>query len=126
MNLDIGVDIVSVERIEQSIERYGEIFLKRIFTEKERAYCYLLKSRPTLRFASRYAGKEAVAKALGSGIGKHLSWQDIEILPEKQNKPRVTLSEKAYHFFNKPNIIISLSHEKEFAVAYALVQSRPA
>ena len=77
MIFGIGIDVVEVERVESSIAEFGERFVSRVFTEAERAYCESQK-RPAIHYAARFAAKEAVAKALGTGIGKELSWLDME------------------------------------------------
>ncbi|MEM8629505.1 MAG: holo-ACP synthase [Chlamydiota bacterium] len=117
----IGVDIIAVDRIRNTIGRYGEHFLRRVFTKRERAYANKHRD-PSLRLAVRFAAKEAVAKALGEGIGKHLGWHDIEILRSHQGGPRALLSQKAAAYFDDPRIHLSLSHEKQYAVAYAVVE----
>jgi holo-[acyl-carrier protein] synthase len=76
--LGIGVDLVEVARLEQSISRQGERFLRRVFTANEIAYCSAMKS-PGPNYAARFAAKEAVAKAFGTGLGAQLSFQDIEV-----------------------------------------------
>lgn len=116
----LGNDIIEIGRIQRSIERHGDRFLQRIFTPNEIAYCkkHSLSYR---HFAGRFAAKEAIAKALGSGIGKELSWLDIEILNDIKGKPLVQLSEKKTKHFNAHLILLSISHCKTFATAVAIV-----
>src|ERR671916_760313 len=76
--LGIGVDIVETQRIEHSLERFGERFLHRVFTAGEIAYCRSMKF-PARHFAARFAAKEAVSKAFGTGIGKAMGWRDIDV-----------------------------------------------
>ncbi len=116
----IGVDIVEIARIEGILSSKGSAFTKRIFTLEEIKYCLQSEKLAPSRFAARFAGKEAVAKALGVGIGKKLGWQDITISMNPQGKPEVKLSEKAGKAFGSPKILISLSHEKSYAVATAI------
>ena len=78
MILGIGVDLVEVERIDQSIERHGAHFLQRVFTEREIAYCSKMRT-PGPHYAARFAAKEAVSKAFGTGIGASVGWLDIEV-----------------------------------------------
>lgn len=113
----IGTDIIEVERIRQSIERHGQHFLNRIFTQAEQDYCYKFKD-PVLHFAGRFAAKEALAKALGTGFGAELSWHDIAILGN--GKPEVWLSEAAKKRFKDPHLLISISHTASHATAVAL------
>ncbi|CRX39517.1 holo-ACP synthase [Estrella lausannensis] len=127
MTLALGTDIIEIQRIRESIERRGEPFLRRILTPSEYDYCMRFNP-PYARIAGRFAGKEAIAKALGTGIGEEVSWLDIEILNEASGKPTVILSEKAQGLVDSitrnGHILISISHCKEFATATALLQTR--
>lgn len=116
----IGNDIVEIERIRQSIERHGSHFLDRLFTAREQDYCYKFKDSVP-HFAGRFAGKEAIAKALGTGFGAELSWHDIEILADAQGKPTVHLSEKARHRFHDPRLLVSISHSSAYATSVAIM-----
>ncbi|MCB1108215.1 MAG: holo-ACP synthase [Chlamydiia bacterium] len=109
----IGTDIIEIERIRQSIEKHGQHFLDRLFTAKEQADCKSHKN-PEIRFAGRFAAKEAIAKALGTGIGKELSWLDIEIINDAAGRPQATLT-------NKKTVHISISHCKSYATAVAML-----
>ena len=80
--LGIGVDMVEVERIQHSLDRFGERFMKRVFTEVEIAYCQSMKF-PARHFAARFAAKEAVSKAFGTGVGKAMGWRDIDVHRKK-------------------------------------------
>lgn len=115
----IGNDIIEIERIRRSINRNGESFIKRLFTEKEQEYCAQFKDS-SQNFAGRFAAKEAIAKALGIGFGRDLSFQDIEILGNDKGKPIVHFSEKATKYFQKPNILLSISHSDHYATAVAI------
>jgi holo-[acyl-carrier protein] synthase len=114
----IGNDIIEIDRIEKAIDRHN--FIDKIFTSNEKKYC-LKFSTPAPHFAARFAAKEAVAKALGCGIGSKLSWLDIEIINNDEGKPCVFLSEKANLNFQKPEILITLSHAKSYASAVAII-----
>ena len=114
----IGVDIVELDRIGRSIERFGERFLRRIYTERELAYC---RGRVS-SLAARWAAKEAVAKALGTGIGA-VGWQDIEVLNNERQRPIVILHGPAAELAAQLNITaleISLSHARDYAVAFVV------
>jgi holo-[acyl-carrier protein] synthase len=115
----IGNDIIEIDRIEKSIKSYGERFLNRIFTKKEIAYCKK-NAMEARHFAGRFAAKESIAKALGCGIGKLLSWKDLEILNDENGKPSVILNPKRAQYFNEPNLHISISHCKSYATAIAI------
>jgi holo-[acyl-carrier protein] synthase len=115
----LGTDIIEIERVRQSIERHGQHFLNRLFTQKEQDYCYKYKD-PVPHFAGRFAAKEAIAKALGTGFGADLNWHDIEVLGDEHGKPVVHLTESAKKRFNTPHLLISISHSASHATAVAL------
>jgi len=119
MSQGIGNDIVEVSRIRQSIERHGHHFLSRLFTQHEQDYCYEF-SDPAPHFAGHFSAKEAIAKALGTGFGSHLSWHDIEIHHDEHGKPLVTLAEAIQKKYKNPKILLSISHSTEYATAVAL------
>lgn len=115
----LGNDIIETRRISDAIETYGSKFLSRLFTEKEISYCMNFLDSP-LRFAGRFAAKEAISKALGVGFGQHLKWKDIEILNEASGKPTVRFSPQIINYFKNPHVIVSISHCKKFASAVAV------
>lgn len=111
----VGVDITEIERIQQAVDRWGQRFLRRIYTEAELDSC---RNR-VLDLAAKFAGKEAVMKALGTGRGG-VSWRDIEILPNRRRAPLVFLHGRARRRARKLGIkelAISLSHSRDYAVA---------
>jgi len=113
--LHIGVDIIEIDRIEKAITRWGESFLHRVYTEPE---LELYHKKPS-SLAARFAGKEAVIKALGTQA-KGISWQEIEILSDSNGKPFVRLYGKAQNQADSlglDNLAISLSHSREYAIA---------
>ena len=118
----IGIDVVEVERIAAAIERHGEPFLAKLFTAQERKYCEVQK-KPALHFAARFAAKEAVSKALGTGIGGQAGWLDLEITRDPSGAPKLVLSGNAADFATLNGITeiqISLTHAREYAVANAI------
>lgn len=120
-----GVDIVNIQRISQAIERGGNAFLQRIYTEKEIAEAQAKNQSQIFYYAGRWAAKEAFAKALGCGIGKNCSFSDIEILSLPTGAPYITLSGKAQSSFdliNGKNIFVSISHEHDYAVAMVTLE----
>ena len=122
MALATGVDIIEVSRIEEAIARHGDRFLERIFTPREIATC---SGRPE-RLAGRYAVKEAVSKALGTGIGD-FRWLDIEIVHDERGKPELRLYEAALALATELDLTewaISLSHTETHAIGFAVAQSR--
>lgn len=121
----IGIDVVEIERIEESIEKFGDKFLDRLFTPEERAYCDSQK-RPHVNYAARFAVKEAIAKSFGTGIGKELSWLDMTIIRAPSGEPSVVFCGAGKLFMEMNNIVqvkISLTHAKLYAAANALALS---
>ena len=122
MIFGIGIDVVEVERVESSMAEFGDRFASRVFTDAERAYCDSQK-RPSIHYAARFAAKEAVAKALGTGIGQDLSWLDMEIRRRESGEPEVFLSGDGAQFAKDNNlgqIKISLTHAQHYAAANAV------
>jgi holo-[acyl-carrier protein] synthase len=120
MLLGLGVDMVEVGRVKRARERWGERFLNRVFTSEERSYC-LRKAFPEQSFAARFAAKEAVLKAIGTGLSGGIGWKDVEIVNNKSGKPEVNLGEKITERIGGKKILISISHTKGFAIAYAIL-----
>jgi len=121
--LGIGMDIVETKRIADSLERFGDRFLTRVFCEGEIAYAKSMKA-PQLHLAARFAAKEAVSKAFGTGIGHTMGWRDIEIVREPTGQPRVVLHGKAEAHAKERGVQavhISLSHTAEYGAASAVV-----
>ena len=121
--LGIGIDVIEVERIEDAVEEFGDHFLKRIFTDGERAYCGR-QNRPEIHYAARWAAKEAVSKAFGTGIGPELGWTEIEVVRRDSGEPILVLSGKAKAFAERKairEVKISLTHAKHYAAANAVV-----
>jgi len=115
----LGNDILEIARIRRVIDTHGKKALSRLFTPKERLYC-LKRRDPVPHFAGKFCAKEAVVKALGCGLGKTASWQDIEILNNDAGEPEVFLSPALNTKFNHPKILISISHCKLYAMATAI------
>lgn len=124
----IGIDLVDVARIVAANKRHGPAFAARFLIESERRYCEA-QSNPAKHQAARFAAKEAVAKALGTGIGRDCSWHDIEIVRSgKTGAPSVVLTGAAAAFAARHRIgcvHVSISHTGEVAVAQALAEREP-
>src|SRR5918998_3162756 len=123
--LGIGVDIVETQRIEHSLERFGERFLHRVFTAGEIEYCQSMKY-PARHFAARFAAKEAASKAFGTGIGKAMGWRDIDVHRHGSGEPFVVLEGGAKELAASRNVAtvwISLSHTDQHAVATIVLES---
>ncbi len=124
MILGIGVDVVDVERIDQSIERHGGRFLDRVFSENEIAYCSKMRI-PGPHYAARFAAKEAVSKAFGTGIGAQLSFLEIEVCHGESGAPLIVLHGPAAEFAQARGvrkIHVSLSHTATCAVAQVVIE----
>ena len=122
--LGIGTDIVECLRIAQMIERHGELFITRVYTQHEIQYCHSRKLA-TPHFAGRWAAKEAVLKALGTGWRRGISWRDVEIHNEPGGRPTVRLRGGARDVVEQLGIsqmLISISHCRSHATAYALAE----
>ncbi|TLU87619.1 MAG: holo-[acyl-carrier-protein] synthase [Chlorobium sp.] len=116
----IGVDIVAVDRIRNSYERGGKKFLKKILTGSEIMLCSG-KADMIPRVAVRFAAKEALAKALGSGIAHGYNWHSVEILNDKKGKPFVKILDNTLAVMAE-SIKISLSYKKKYAVAFVVIE----
>lgn len=121
MILGIGCDLIEIERIADVIQRFGDSFVERLFTPAEIEYCTAI-AKPAMRFAGRFAAKEAIAKALSCGIGSNLSWLDMEILNDEFGKPFIILNSKIVVQFGVLRSHISISHSTTMAMAYALLE----
>lgn len=116
---DVGVDIVDIRRIRRSYEQYGEKFLHRVLTENEIGYCRKKKDMmPSV--AARFAVKEAVSKAIGSGISRGFSWKSVEVLNDEHGKPSVNVLDEALGISGE-SIRLSLSHSGDYAMAFVLL-----
>ncbi len=124
MILGIGIDIIEVERIRASHEKFGERFLKRILRPEEIAYCFS-HTQPAPFLAARFSAKEAISKAFGTGIGRQLGWQDVEVRRKESGQPYVVLHDNGQILFKKLNgsaIHLSLSHTNFYASAVAVLE----
>jgi holo-[acyl-carrier protein] synthase len=122
--IGIGTDIIECLRIAQMIERHGDLFINRVYTPYEIHYCQSRK-QATQHYAGRWAAKEAILKALGTGWRKGISWRDIEIRNEPGGRPVVALRGGARDVVEQLGIaqmLISISHCRSHATAYALAQ----
>jgi len=120
--LGLGIDLVEVARIEQSIARHGERFLHRVFTDAEIAYCGGMKASGPF-YAARFAAKEAVSKALGTGMGAACGWLDIEVRRKATGAPFVVLHGTAAETARRlgiDHVLLSLSHTDHSAIAQAI------
>jgi holo-[acyl-carrier protein] synthase len=117
--LGLGSDIVEIGRIAAAYQAHGRRFLRRLFTEEECAYCFAHVA-PFPHLAARFCAKEAVSKALGTGFGRLLAWEEIEIARTSSGKPEVHLSPSARERFGSPLLLLTMSHCRDYAMATAL------
>jgi len=122
--IGIGTDIIECLRIAQMIERHGELFIRRVYTEHEIAYCSTKKAS-TQHYAGRWAAKEAVLKVLGTGWKRGISWRDIEVRNRPSGAPTITLYAGAREVAEQLEIQkmhISISHCRSHATAYSVAE----
>ena len=122
--LGIGVDLVECVRIERSLERFGEKFLHRVFTDGEIEYSMSMKF-PARHLAARFAAKEAVSKAFGSGIGKAMGWRNIDVRKKPSGEPFLVFSGPAHELAAKRGVrsaLITLSHTEHHAMASVVLE----
>jgi holo-[acyl-carrier protein] synthase len=124
--LGIGVDLVECARIQHSLDRFGEKFLHRVFTEGEIKYSMSMKF-PARHLAARFAGKEAVAKAFGTGIGKAMGWRNIDIRKKSSGEPFLVFTGPAQDLAANRGVtsaLITLSHTDHHAVACVVLEAK--
>lgn len=120
----IGIDIVEVERVREAVEKWGDKFLKRVFTEREISYCYT-RHNPYPSLAVRLAAKEALIKALGADT--RFSFTDIEVENTESGRPLLLFSERLHVHLKKNDIVsahVTLSHEKRYGIASVILERR--
>ncbi|MEZ5301289.1 MAG: holo-ACP synthase [Verrucomicrobiales bacterium] len=118
----IGIDIIEIRRVQDALAKGGARLLEKTFTAGEIAYCGPMRFAPR-HFAARFAAKEAVAKAFGTGIGEHANWTDIEVVRLDSGAPAIVLGGAAAAFATRRGITevkISLTHSDDYAAAYAV------
>ena len=126
MILGVGIDIIEVARIASSYEKFGERFVNRILHADEIAYC-LSHKNPAPFLAVRFAAKEAISKAFGTGICAQLGWQDMEIRRKESGEPFVVLHGKGAELFaarGAQRLLVSLTHTEHYAAATAILEGK--
>ena len=124
MKISCGTDIIEIYRIKESIEKLGEAFLKRVFTEDEIKYCESKKKQKYQHYAARFAAKEAAFKALSWKIDDKysISWKDFEVENNKEERPELKII--GIDLNDVEDIDVSISHCKDYAVANVIILSR--
>jgi holo-[acyl-carrier protein] synthase len=126
--IGIGVDLIECARIRHSIDRFGDRFLHRVFTDGEIEYSMSMKF-PERHLSARFAGKEAVAKAFGTGIGKAMSWRNIDIQKKESGEPFLVFYGPAQELAAKRGVtsaLITLSHTEHHAMASVVLEGATA
>ena len=126
MILGTGIDLIEVERIRASHAKFGDRFAKRILRPAEIEYC-LLHRDPAPHLAARFAAKEAISKAFGTGIGAELGWQDMEVRRKETGEPYVVLHDGGLRLLETRGghlVHLSLTHTQHYAAAVAVLESR--
>jgi holo-[acyl-carrier protein] synthase len=124
MILGVGIDIIEVARIAASLEKFGHRFGERILLKEEVDYC-LGHSAPAPFVAARFAAKEAISKAFGTGIGSQLAWRDMEIAHKETGEPYVILHGKGKTLFESrsaKSLLVSISHTQQYAAVVAILE----
>lgn len=122
--IGIGIDIVKISRMKGSLKKYGDNFARRILHDNE-LQIFQQRKVPEYYLAKRFAAKEALAKALGTGIAKGISFTDIEVINDQNGKPELVLHGATLDIASQlgvENLLISLSDEKKYAIAYVIVE----
>ena len=120
----MGVDIAEVQRIREAIERHGEGFLKRVYTDRERAYCERFKNKYE-RYAGRFAAKEAAMKALGTGWRRGVKWVDLEVVREMSGRPTLAIAGEAAKIAQQigvKSVALSITHTEHQALAQVIFE----
>ncbi len=120
--ISIGTDIIEVDRIQLMIQKHGDTFFDRVFTDEEVRYCNA-RALASQHFAGRWAAKEAVLKVLGTGWAKGIKWTEMEVQNLASGKPIMQLSGKAAEVAQEigvARVLISISHTRQHAIAYAI------
>lgn len=126
MIVGVGTDMIEIARIEESIERFGERFLERVYAPGEIAYCRSKIKTSGESFAARFAAKEAAAKALGTGISRGVSWREFEVTRQPGRRPELVLHGRAAEIASALGITrlsLSLSHSRELAIAVVVAEN---
>ena len=126
--IGVGTDIADCAQMRTKIDRSGEPFLERVFTAAEIAYCRSYPADPVARFCGRWAAKEAVLKALGTGWSGGIAWTDVEIVNEASGRPRVRLAGGAAEHARRLGVEqwqVSLSHTRCYATGFAIALGHP-
>ena len=121
-----GIDIVDISRFERFVRENNQPLFRRLFTEREQAYC-IARKRSAQHYALRFAAKEAFVKALGTGLGDGIAWRDMEVVNDPSGKPDLILTGRAAEIFREHGLVrsfLSLSHDGNYAIASVILEGR--
>jgi len=124
MIVGIGIDLVAVDRLKRVTEKFGDRFLTRVFTEQEIQYCHS-RFRSFQHYAVRFAAKEAFLKAIGTGLAKGISWQEMEIVNNSEGKPCLVAHGKCKEILQELTVdqtLVSLSHTADHGIAIVILE----
>jgi holo-[acyl-carrier protein] synthase len=121
--LGIGVDVVDVQRMKDVLEKQGNVFLDKVFSDMEVTYCKTRK-KPYIHFGARFAAKEAVAKAMRTGWSGAFHWRDIEVVNDQSGAPHILLSRDVAKALDQCSVHLSLSHTDNTIVAFVVLESK--
>ena len=117
----VGIDVIEIRRMEQSLARFGTRFRRRVFTEEECRYCDG-RAEPPVHFAARFAAKEAMMKALGTGWGNGVDWKQIQVISHSGRPPLLAVSGRAADLCGSMRIHLSLTHSRLIAAAVVVLE----
>ena len=117
----IGIDLIEVSRIKQTIARFGERFRNRIFSTREQNFCES-QNEKYLSYATRFAAKEAFSKALGTGLRGKISWRDIVVIDNEKSRPELEINGRAKKLLNERKTFLSITHTENYASAIVIIE----
>ena len=119
--ISIGVDLCDIPRLEKLIAEHGERFLKKVYTTAEIAYCSQ-KVNGVLNYAGRFAAKEALLKALGTGLRGEMNWKDVEVLNDALGRPYFKFYGQIAEYLGERKVLLSLAHTDDNALAFVVIE----
>ncbi len=119
-----GVDLVEIDRFKNLIEKHGDRFINRIFTKNEILYCQKKADGGAASYSARFAAKEALFKAIGTGLREGLAWKDIEIINDKLGNPYFNFYAKTAEIIKKRKVHLTISHSQENSVAFVIIEGK--
>jgi holo-[acyl-carrier protein] synthase len=122
--ISIGVDLCEISRLSKLISEHGDRFLKKVYTPREIAYCSQ-KVNGVVNYAARFAAKEALLKALGTGLRSEMNWKDVEVVNDALGKPHYKFYGQIAEYIGSRKVLLSLAHTDENAIAFVTIEGEP-